>query len=405
MSANVTQTMDLTQAMQTLKWLDEERRKDKATIAALQERVEGQEQRLAQQAAQIRELQTAMAGVQGVLVKVKEFEETVSNYRNELLLQMDQRDKARRKEMAESERLRRLEYESLIVNLKEMEKELSVLPRYEENLTALRAADQRLNETLQQLEVAVADLGKRSDDRLQTVAYLEEQRRADNRRIVELEHEAVELRKKIENLVKKLPLLEETLQKQQRRVDEAIEETRKYEKPIEELRISDFQREQKMKQYLDQGKQVAAEMERLRVQTQGFIEQQQLVKRALSALEKFRARIERRQDELAERQRMNEEQSQKRWEEWQEARLKEQKKRDVVIEERWRQQRETNETYLKRLDKMQSTLEMHRAQLVTMWEESRAQATSLLKAAQDVYQTLNEPIDEQLAVLHSDGQE
>ncbi|RLC64150.1 MAG: hypothetical protein DRI48_07840 [Chloroflexi bacterium] len=397
--------MDLTQAMQTLKWLDEERRKDKATIAALQERVEGQEQRLAQQAAQIRELQTAMAGVQGVLVKVKEFEETVSNYRNELLLQMDQRDKARRKEMAESERLRRLEYESLIVNLKEMEKELSVLPRYEENLTALRAADQRLNETLQQLEVAVADLGKRSDDRLQTVAYLEEQRRADNRRIVELEHEAVELRKKIENLVKKLPLLEETLQKQQRRVDEAIEETRKYEKPIEELRISDFQREQKMKQYLDQGKQVAAEMERLRVQTQGFIEQQQLVKRALSALEKFRARIERRQDELAERQRMNEEQSQKRWEEWQEARLKEQKKRDVVIEERWRQQRETNETYLKRLDKMQSTLEMHRAQLVTMWEESRAQATSLLKAAQDVYQTLNEPIDEQLAVLHSDGQE
>ena len=46
---------------------------------------------------------------------------------------------------------------------------------------------------------SVSDLSKRSDDRVQAVTYLEEQRRADNRRIAELESETVELRRRLEN--------------------------------------------------------------------------------------------------------------------------------------------------------------------------------------------------------------
>ena len=38
------------------------------------------------------------------------------------------------------------------------------------------------------------------------------------------------------------------MQKQRVRIDAAVEETKKYEQPIEELRVSDFQREQKMRQ-------------------------------------------------------------------------------------------------------------------------------------------------------------
>ena len=52
MAIKVNEAMDLAQVMQTLKWLDEERRKDKAVIAALKERIEEQDRRLAQQAAQ-----------------------------------------------------------------------------------------------------------------------------------------------------------------------------------------------------------------------------------------------------------------------------------------------------------------------------------------------------------------
>ncbi len=399
MATSVSQAMDATRATQTLKWLDEERRKDKAEVAALQERVQEQERQLAQQSAQMQEMRTSLASIQGVLSQVDEFEQVISNYKAELIFQMDRNEKVRRKEQTEADRLRRIEHEALVNHLNRLEKELRVLPRYDEELSARLAEEQRLSENLQHVEVAVADLDKRVQDPEKAVAFLEEQRRADARRIVEMESDILELRQRIEALSVKFPLLEEMLQKQRTRIEDAIQETKKYEKPIEELRISDFQREQKMQQYMDQGAQVVQELERVRAQTQGFLEQHQLVKRALSALEKFKVRIERRQDEMAERQRITEEHIEQQWKEWQTARLKARKKQAVITEERWRQQGRTNDEHLKRLDALRSVTELYRAQLDALWESRRAEATSLLKAVQDVYETLTAPIDEHLEIL------
>ena len=400
MATSVSQAMDATRAMQTLKWLDEERRKDKAEVAALQERIQEQERLLAQQSAQMQELRTSLAGVQGVLSQVDEFEQVISNYKAELIFRMDRNEEVRRKEQTEAERLRRIEHEALVSHLNRLERELRVLPRYDEELSARLAEEQRLSENLQYVEVAVADLGKRLEDPAKAVVYLEEQRRADARRIVEVESDIPELRQRIEALSTKFPLLEEAIQKQRPRIEQAIQETKKYEKPIEELRISDFQREQKMQQYLDQGEEVVQELERVRTQTQGFFEQQQQVKRSLSALEKFKVRIERRQDEMAERQRVAEEHIEQQWKEWQTARLKARKKQAVIVEERWRQQGRTNDEHIKRLEVFPPVLKLHRAQLDALWEAHRAEATSLLKAVQDVHEVFIAPIDEQLAILH-----
>ena len=402
MAMDTTQTMDLTQAMQTLKWLDEERLKDRATIATLQEQTKEQEGKLAQQGAQIQELQAALARVQGVLSRVTEFERMVSEYKDELILQMDQREETRRKERVEATRLRQIEYETLTTNQSRLEKELRVLPQYDERLNALRAEYQRLNEIIERTGVTVKELGKRSDDRVKAVAYLEEQRRADNRRIVDLEHDTTDLHKRIEAMAPKLPLLEETLGKQRVRIQEAIQETKKYEKPIEELRVSDFQREQKMKQYLDQAEQVAQEMKRIREQTQGFMEQRQEVKRELAKLPPFQARLEKRQNEVAEMQRVAENRIRRQWEEWQDEQDKQQKKRDVITEERWRQQGEVNEADKKWLETLQSSAELQGDQLDALWEARRADAIRELKNVQDDYEALTSQVDEQLAVLRGE---
>ena len=404
MATNTTQTLELSQALQTIKWLDEERRRDKATIATLQEQVQGQDSQLAQQGAQIQEMQTALAGVQSVLTQATEFRRIVSSYRDELVLQMDQREETRRKGQIESDRLRRMEYEALTSNLNRLEKELSVLSRWEQDMSAFRAETQRLNEAFQRMDVSLGDMSQRSDDRVQAVTYLEEQRRADNRRISDLEQDATELHKRIEVVDKKIPLLEDTLRKQTTRIDEAIQETKKFEKPIEELRISDFQREQKMKRYVDQAEHVAREMERIREQTQGFIQQQQLVRQAQDKLERFQARIEKRQNEVAEMQRVAEDRIKRQWEEWQDKQDKQQKKRDVITEERWREQGRTNDVHLKHLESLQAKADMHRDQLDTLWELRRSHTTSLLKSAQEEYEAATRLIDEQLSTLHSKQQ-
>lgn len=402
MAIDVTQTMDLTQAMQTLKWLDEERRKDKATIAALQERVQGQEQQLAQQAAQVQELQAAVAGIQGLISQATQFEQTVSAYKNEMVFLLDQRAEARKREQAEAQRLRKIELEAIADQLSRLDKEMRVLPRYDEELKARQVEERRLNGALQRLEVAVGDLSKRSDDRVQAVTYLEEQRRADNRRIAELEQDTTELRKKAEAQAAKLPLLEETIQKQRVHIKEALQEIKKFEKPIEEMRVAEFRREQAVKKYIDQAEQVRQEMENWRAQTQRFVEQYQLNKRALEKLEGFQARLEKRQNEVAEMQRLAEDRLKRQWEEWQEAQAKQQRKRDILTEERWRQQEQTNAEHLERLEALQSAAELHRSQLDILWEARRADATRALKVVQDEYEALIAQADAQLSILRGE---
>jgi chromosome segregation ATPase len=394
--------MDLTQAIQTLKWLDGERRKDRATIAKLEEHLQEQGRQLSRQSAQIDQLRSSLATVGGVLSKVDEFEQMVSNYKKEMTFQLEQRDETGRKERDEAKRLRRLEHEAMKEHLSRLEKELRVLPRYDEQISARHAEEERLTEKLQSLEVTVADLDKRLEDPARAVSYLEERRRADHRRLTEVEHEIPGLHTKIDTLTQKLPLLEQSVQKQQSRIDEAIQELRRYDKPIEELRVSDFQREQKMQQYLEQGAEVAQELERLREQTHGFIERRQQVKRALDALEKFRTRIERRQDEMAERQRVAEARIERQWEEWQTARAKELKKQEMVIEQRWQEQGRIDVKQEGRLETLEAVLPLYRDQIKALWEAHRADADSLLSAAQDVYEGLVAPIDEQLAILRGE---
>jgi chromosome segregation ATPase len=382
MAKTMTQPMEMTQVTQMLQWLEEERRKDKALIAALQEQVRGRQGLISQQSAQIQELQVKLTNVQNLISQVTDFEETVANYKSEVVFELDRREDARKREKAESDRLREIEHEAIIDHLGQLDKAIQVIPRYDEAIKARQAEDQRLSESIQRLEVAIKDLEKRSDDRVQSVTYLEEQRRADNRRIAELEHDTTELRKKTEALAAKLPLLEDTIQKQKPRIDQAIEETKKYEKPIEELRISDFQREQKMKQYLDQGEQVTRELERVVQQTQGFIEQQQAVKRALDKVESFQARIEKRQNEVAEMQRLAEDRVKRQWEEWQNVRQKEQKKRQIVLDEQWRAQENTNQELGKRIEPLEARAKVHQNYLESLFDSRRMDAHRNLEAVQ-----------------------
>jgi len=402
MAKQPSETMELAQATQMLKWLDEERRKDKAIIATLQEATRSQEQQLAQQAAQIQELQATLAGIQSLIGQVTGFEQVVANYKNEMVFLLDQREEAWKKERAEAERLRKIEAENLADQLGEIERRLQVLPRYDEELKARQAEDQRLHEALQRLSVTVSDLSKRTDDRVQAVTYLEEQRRADNRRIAELEQETTELRKKIEAQAAKLPLLEETIKKHRSHIDEAVQQLKDFNKSIEEVRVAEFRREQAAKKYADQAEQVNREMEEWRAQTQRFVEQYQLNKRALEKLEGFQARLEKRQNEVAEMQRLAEDRLKRQWEEWQAAQDKEQKKRQILLDEQWRAQEKVNQELSGRVGTLEAQIQVQRNQLEILFDSRRMDAHHALEEAQSAVERAEQAFAEARAALRGE---
>ncbi len=384
MALNVNQTMELTQATQMIKFLEEERRKDRSAIAVLQEQAKSQAEQLSQQTAQMQNLQTALTGLQGLISQVADFEHTVSSYKNEMVSLLEQREEARKKEQAEAARLRKIEMKGIVDQLAELDKSIRVLPRYDEDLKARQTEEQRLHEAIQRLETAVSDLSKRSDDRVQAVTYLEEQRRADNRRIAELEPDVSNLRRRIETVAAKLPLLEEKIQKYKPRIDEAIKQIKEFEKPIEEMRVAEFRRDQAVKKYLEQGEQVQQEMEKLRTQTQRFLEQYQLNKRALEKLESFQVRQEKRQNEVAEMQRLAEDRVKRQWEEWQAERAKEAKKRQIIVDEQWKEQKKVNQKLARRIPPLEAQIEIHQAQIEVLFDLRRVEAHIELECVQGV---------------------
>ncbi|MCX8066295.1 MAG: hypothetical protein N3B68_00480 [Anaerolineae bacterium] len=391
--------MELSQLSQMVQWLDEERRKDKALIAALQEQVRLQAQQLAQQQEQIIALQRAVAGIEPLLSQIPGIYQALEGLKAEVGRMLELREEQWRKEQREADRTRQLEIGALKDEIARVAEGLRPIPRLEESLAALQAEAIRLHESQQRMEVALSDLKKQAEDRAAVLVYLEEQRRADNKRIAALEMELPELRRRIEATDAKLPLLEEAVQKQKRYLEEGLKPIKEFEKVVEELRIADFRRNQEVRKWAGQAEEVRAELERLREERQRLIEIHPQVRRALDNLGAFQTRLETRQNEIAEIQRLAEERLKRQWEEWQTAQEKARRNWEISAEERWRQQERFNATVSKRLDRLVATAQLCYSQITAIWETRRADAVRTFAHTREAYEARIAEIDQHLAAL------
>ena len=389
--------LDPTQSSQMLKFLDEERQKDKALLTALQERVESQAQQLARQEEQLSQLQGAVASVEALLSQATEFTQTVEQFKNEVVEIIDQREEKQRKEWRELERTYNLDIGAIkddVVLIEDMVKRL----RLEDTIVTLQAEDQRLNDAIQKLDTNFSDLTNRTEDRIQTLTYLEEQRRADNRRIATLEGDAIEVRKKAEASGSKLLLLESVIQKERSRIDTGLTELKEFEKLAEQMRVDEFRRQQHVKRWDTMAEELKAELELLKEERQRILQQFQQSKRAHENLEDFKARLETRQNEVAEMQRVAEDRAKRQWEEWQAAAEKTHRSREMPFEEAQKRQDRTNQDHADQIKQLERQMVAVRESITSICssleDEGRTWVEALqtnMEEMQRIAQTTKEP--------------
>ena len=378
--------MEITQLEQMIRWLDEERKRDRTQLAALQERVEQQMQTIQAQASEIKELRQALTTLQTDIRRTDDYPTMLEAAQRELTSALEELKAQARRERLEAEQMRHTELEGINETLADLDKRTRALLRYEEQLQARAAGEQRLQAQLQTLNSALADLSKQVEDRLQAVVYLEEQRRADTRRLADLEGEAATLRQRLNELIPRQARLEDALRKLPAQINEAIEIAKSYEPRIEELRVADFQREQRVKRYLDQAEVVQAEVERLVEQTQRYALLYNENRQALDSLTVLEERLEQRQNEIAEMQRLAEERLLHQWEAWQASFARDWQKRMVDEEDRWRRQDLANQRIEGHLADVDEQLALYYHEVVALWEELSAAAERWLEAVRSVTQ-------------------
>ncbi len=384
--------MELTQMEQMLRWLDEVRKQDKLLLLSLQERLAQQQELIAAQAREIEGLRQQLALLEDDIKRTDAYPEMISRNAQEAQAKYEELRDMIRRERGETERVRQADVQMLNERIIELDNRIRPYARYEEQLKAREAGEMRLQSQYQQIAAEMSELSKRIDERAQSLIYIEEQRRADARRITALEGAIPPLQQSIKELERKQAYLEDTLRKMPARIEEALQIAKSYEPRIEELRVADFQREQRMKQYADQAEQVKAEVARLIEQTQRYALLYNQNKQALESLEAFETRLEKRQAEVAEMQRLMEERLKRQWEEWQANLARDWQKWTLAEEDRWRRrdlEEQRTQTKFAELDKLN---EFFYKSIVDLWEEMRNSWDRWMKAVQEAGRLNNESL-------------
>jgi chromosome segregation ATPase len=165
--------LDLNQVTQLLTWLDEEHRKDKATLAALQSQMDTQKTQLTEQARQLQEIQATLARLEGQLPKLAQLDTAIQGVRTEFsgllakhVAEQDVREETRT-------RSDKLEAESLARIVRQVQERVESIASFENTATILRDEDSKLRGEIARAFEQVASLNKRlaaQDERLGLLA-------------------------------------------------------------------------------------------------------------------------------------------------------------------------------------------------------------------------------------------
>lgn len=382
--------MDLNRAQQMLNWLESERVKDKQTISTLHERVAGQIGELATQAKRIQELETTLAATQATLAKLSQFPDMLQQFKDELVAEMNRREDTRQKAVRESERLHKTEIEALGRSIAEVRKELVRFKPLEDELPIRRAEERRLSELVARISQRVDDLSVRSEERVQSVIYLEEGRRQDAKRIAQLEEVTTSQLKRLDTLTSKQSLIEDAIQRMPPRIDEVHVRVAAQDKLIEELRVSEFRRSQDMKGWIEEIEKRTAPIPDHISAFQRLQEQAQINQRYLEETKGFKERLEARQAEVAEAQRIAEERVKRQIEEL----VTEQEKRwtrfTTEADEKWNAHERIHRPIPERIEAVDVKFKPIYEQLDALWEIQEAWEKVPMTVAREWRATYNE---------------
>ena len=327
--------MEHSQLSQMVTWLDQEHQRDRAELNQLRQHIETLAGERDGQAERIVQLEAELATLRTYVDRVAQVEGYFERFKHEMSTMLEQSEVRRQQTLRDSDRVRQVEIDNVTKAISEVRKEVEKLRRHDEELAARRADAQRLSEAIARLQQQVMDAGKDKDERARNVAYLEEQRRQDNKRIAELQAQTSELFKKVELHISRLQLLEQ-FPPRIGELKSSIEEVRQQQnKEVERTQFQDAQRERQMKGWNEQAELQRQRMDEYEKRMERYAEQHQRIKKAMEDLQEFKEQIQRQQHETAELQRLAEDRQRSQWEKWEAQEEQRWKKNTMEWDHQW----------------------------------------------------------------------
>ena len=309
--------MEHSQLSQMVTWLDKEHQRDRSELHQLQQQVATLTTERDEQAKRIAELEAELSALRAYVDRVAQIEEHFERFRQEMNTLLESSETRRQKFLRDTDRARQAEIDNITKAVGDMRKEVERLRRHDEELAARRVDYQRLSEAIARLQQQLMDADKAQDERARRIAYLEEQRHQDNRRIAQLQAQTSELFKKLEMHFSKIQQLEQLSSRVSELKSNLEEMHQRLNQELERAQFRDSQRERQMKSWREEAELQHQRMTEYEQRMERYAEQYQRIKKAMEELQEFKAQIQRQQHETAELQRLAENRQRAQFEEYQ----------------------------------------------------------------------------------------
>ncbi|HEY3344337.1 MAG TPA: hypothetical protein VGJ97_05390 [Anaerolineaceae bacterium] len=309
--------MDLDQIVKRLEWFEDERRRDKAAIASLEERVLSVEGSVPALHQQIKELAGEVARLAAALARFDQIESSLVQIRVDFNRNVEAIEKIRTEHDRETEKIRRVELEGINKSIGEVRKGLEPIPELKKTVQARMEEEFRLSRLIEESERKILEVRRSDDEYKRSQRLIEERQGGDSKRLADMLGEVSALRKRVDEFRGKVDLTADQNRKIDARLGELFnsESERRQAQAsfLEKHALIQVERERTWKEWLVRFEAVEKEAAGLDNQLQALETTNRSVKRSQEALDEVTQRIDRRINEITEMQRLTEDRFRQDW--------------------------------------------------------------------------------------------
>ncbi|MGD0576293.1 MAG: hypothetical protein ABSB61_13170 [Anaerolineales bacterium] len=382
---------DVTRQVQ---WLDEERRKEKADRARLEEKLAGVEAQLAAQAKLLGELGNQYAKAGGK-IKPGQMEELLARHRQETSRAIEAIEKHRLEAEEQASRARATEREGLDKTVADIYRQLSLVAEIERALELRREEAGRLSAAVQDMQKVVERSERHEEDRSRTIAAMEEARRQDVRRMGEIQGESQAVRQKNSESDARLEALESASRRIEARLTElgaADLERRTSLSVWQEQQSATFsERDRQWREWERVLSAAATQMKELAEHMEAYAETHRLMRQALEDLRGQKERMDQRLHEIEEIVRLNSDRVHQEWSTFLADDQKRWTAQDLTRRDEWQEHDRQNKKSLERLTQLDEQVTESLEFLRALQESDRARLEAVANLLREWLARVEQP--------------
>lgn len=309
--------MDLDQLQKRIQWIEDDRRKERDSLALMENRLNVLDGNITAFSQQIKELSSELTRLSALATRMDQYDQALLQSRLETKKSIEELDKDIKQRFEETDKIRRTETKSIDSNITDIRKQLELLAKLDKGIQARIEDDTRLRRSIDELRSRVEEVRLGEEEYTRTNRLLEDGRRQDSKRIVELQGEVSALRKRADDQRGQTELINTNLRKVDTRVNElvAVEAERRdmVTTFLDKQNLNQVERDRVWKEWQMRFENIERQTADVESQFVQLDSTHREVKRAQSSLEELTQKVDRRITEITEVQRLTEDRFRQEW--------------------------------------------------------------------------------------------